>query len=223
VVIGGVRFNVPPQAIRAAVQRRAGAQERLDLVYLWPSLDPPDPAAATAGPAERDRVFVTIATAASLPPVERLKNIYPRYTAPDPSPAPAGLSVFGFRDGTPYQGEDLAFDPAAPERFLARCARTINRLTPGTCLYERRVGEADITVRFPRDWLEGWRDVAAGLDRLIEQLRPAGGRLLTASASATPSCLDQSRSVPRIAIWKLYERSLSSSSTNRTPMNSSPI
>ena len=110
-----------------------------------------------------------------LPPVERLKNIYPRYTAPDPSPAPAGLSVFGFRDGTPYQGEDLAFDPAAPERFLARCARTINRLTPGTCLYERRIGEADVTVRFPRDWLEGWRDVAAGLDRLIGQLRPAGG------------------------------------------------
>ena len=175
VVIGGARFNVPPQAIRVAVQRRAGTQERLDLVYLWPSLDPPGPAAATAGLAERDRVFVTIATAASLPPVERLKNIYPRYTAPDPSPAPAGLSVFGFRDGTPYQGEDLAYDPAAPDRFLARCARTINRLTPGTCLYERRVGEADVTVRFPRDWLEGWRDVAAGLDRLIGQLRPAGG------------------------------------------------
>ncbi len=166
VVIGGAQFNVPPQAIRVAVQRRAGTQERLDLVYLWPSLDPPGPAAATAGLAERDRVFVTIATAASLPPVERLK---------DPSPAPAGLSVFGFRDGTPYQGEDLAFDPAAPERFLARCARTINRLTPGTCLYERRIGEADVTVRFPRDWLEGWRDVAAGLDRLIGQLRPAGG------------------------------------------------
>src|SRR3981081_822773 len=114
VVIGGVRFNVPPQAIRVAVQRRAGTQERLDLVYLWPSLNPPEPAAPTAGLAERARVFVTIATAASLPPVERLKNIYPRYTAPDPSPAPAGLSVFGFRDGTPYQGEDLAYDPAAP-------------------------------------------------------------------------------------------------------------
>jgi len=32
VVIGGARFNVPPQAIRVAVQRRAGTQERLDLV-----------------------------------------------------------------------------------------------------------------------------------------------------------------------------------------------
>ena len=175
VVVAGVPFNVPPQAIRAAVQRRAGTQERLDLVYLWPSLTPPGPDTQTAGLAERDRVFVTITAAASLPPVERLKNIYPRYIAPDPSPAPDGLSVFAFRDGTPYGGEDLAFDPAAPERFLARCARTTHPLTPATCLYERRVGEADVTVRFPREWLESWRDVAAGLDRLIGQLRPAGG------------------------------------------------
>jgi len=175
VVVAGVRFNVPPQAIRAAVQRRAGTQERLDLVYLWPSLTPPGPNVPAAGLAERDRVFVTITVAASLPPVERLKNIYPRYVAPDPSPAPAGLSVFGFREGTPYRGEDLAFDPVAPERFLARCARASHPLTPATCLYERRVGDADVTVRFPRDWLESWRDVAAGLDQLIGQLRPAGG------------------------------------------------
>src|SRR4030088_653929 len=45
VVIGGVRFNVPPQAIRVAVQRRAGTQERLDLVFLWASLVSPHPAA----------------------------------------------------------------------------------------------------------------------------------------------------------------------------------
>jgi hypothetical protein len=175
VVVAGVPFNIPPQAIRVAVQRHAGTQERIDLVYLWPSLTPPDPAAAPAGLGERDRVFVTIAVAASLPPLERLKTIYPHYIATDPSPAPQGLTLFGFRDGTPYQGEDLAFDPAAPEKFLARCSRTPNPLTPGTCLYERRVGDADVTVRFPRDWLEGWRDVAAGLDRLIGQLRPAGG------------------------------------------------
>jgi hypothetical protein len=159
-----------------AVQRRAGTQERIDLVYLWPGLTPPDPSAdALAKPTERDRVFVTVATAASLPPVERLKTIYPRYTAADPTPAAPGLTLFGFRDGTPYEGEDLAFDRDAPEKFLALCARTLNALTPGTCLYERRIGDADITVRFPRDWLSGWRDVETGLDRLIGQLRAAGG------------------------------------------------
>jgi hypothetical protein len=172
ITVAGALFNVPPQAIRVAVQRRAGAQERVDLVYLWPSLAPPDAATAAPRLGERDRVFVTIAIATSLPPLDRLKTIYPRYVAAEPAPAPAGLTLYPFRDGTPYQGEDLAFDAASPEKFLARCARTANALTPGTCLYERRIGNADLTARFPRDWLKDWLNVEAGLDRLIAQLRP---------------------------------------------------
>ena len=74
---------------------------------------------------------------------------------------------------TPYQGEDVVFDAAAPDQFLARCARTVNPLTPGTCMAERRIGDADLTARFPREWLESWRDVEAGLEKLVAQLRPA--------------------------------------------------
>jgi hypothetical protein len=29
-----------------------------------------------------------------------------------------------------------------------------------------------MTIRFPRDWLSDWRNVAAGFDRLTAQLRP---------------------------------------------------
>ena len=36
ITIAGVTFNVPPAAIRVPVQRRPGAQERLDLTFLWP-------------------------------------------------------------------------------------------------------------------------------------------------------------------------------------------
>ena len=173
ITVAGTLFNVPPQAIRMAAQRRSGAQERVDLVYLWPSLAPPDANGRAPTLAERDRLFVTIAAATSLSPVERLKGIYPRYTATEPAPGPAGLAVFAFRDGSPYQGEDVVFDAEAPEKFLARCARTVNLLTPGTCMAERRIGNADITARFPRDWLQSWREVEAGLDKLIGQLRPA--------------------------------------------------
>src|SRR5262249_8743741 len=148
IVVGGVLFNVPPQVMRVAVQRHPGTQERVDLVYLWPSLAPPGPAAPNLG--ERDRVFVTLAAATSLPPIERLKNIYPRYIASAPAPGPQGLAIFVFREGTPYAGEDLVFDAQTPEKFLARCSRTVNALAPGTCLAERRIGEADITLRFPR-------------------------------------------------------------------------
>src|SRR6266540_2839361 len=72
IVVGGVLFNVPPQAMRVAVQRRAGMQERIDLVYAWPSLTPP--AAAASPNAVEERVFVNIAAAAgALAPLDRLK------------------------------------------------------------------------------------------------------------------------------------------------------
>jgi hypothetical protein len=42
------------------------------------------------------------------------------------------------------------------------------------CLSERRIDGADLIVRFPRDWLGGWREVAAGIERLISSLTRRG-------------------------------------------------
>ena len=177
IIVGGVPFNVPPAAIRVPMQRRPGAQSRIDLVFLWPSLTPPDPAlkpSPAAPPNIGERLFVTIAGSdGTLPPAERLKVIYPRYTEGVPVAGPDGLEVRHFRASTPYQGEELIHDPTAPERFLLRCTRKI-AATPGMCLHERRIATADITVRFPREWLVDWRAVASGIDRLIAGMRPAG-------------------------------------------------
>ena len=116
ITIAGVTFNVPPAAIRVPVQRRPGAQERLDLAFLWPSLEPPDvnakpqpaSAAAAAPPQIVGRVFMTISAAANtLAPLERMASIYPRYAVAEAVPGPDGLAVLAFREGTPYQGEDL--------------------------------------------------------------------------------------------------------------------
>jgi hypothetical protein len=79
--------------------------------------------------------------------------------------------VQSFRDGSPYQGEELILDPAAPERFLLRCTRQTGG-TPPMCLHERRIGRADITARFPREWLSDWRRVADGIDRRIAGFKP---------------------------------------------------
>jgi hypothetical protein len=51
ITVAGVAFNLPPAAIRVPAQRRPGAQERVDLVFLWPSLEPPDPNAKPPAPA----------------------------------------------------------------------------------------------------------------------------------------------------------------------------
>src|SRR5258706_14374819 len=83
ITIGGVAFNVPPAAIRFKVQRRPGAQVRVDLSFVWPSLTPPDASMKplpTDTPDITDRLFVTIAASdGTLSPAERFKSIYPRY------------------------------------------------------------------------------------------------------------------------------------------------
>lgn len=179
ITISGVLFNVPPAALRVAVQRHPGNQERIDLAFLWPSLAPPGPVVRrppTEDAQPFDRLFVTVAGAdGTLDTAARFRDIYPRYLGDGPYKGPDGLAVSLFRDGTPYQGEDLFFATTNPEDFIVRCTRPVGGPTPGTCLLERRLGAADVTVRFPRDWLADWRGLAAGVDRLIAQLRGGTG------------------------------------------------
>jgi hypothetical protein len=177
VTVNGVLFNVPPAAIRMAMQRHPGAQERLDLAFLWPSLEPPGPAklAPTEAIPAIDRLFITIEPQSiALAPTERVKSIYPRYLAETQFDGPDGLKVIPFRDGTPYQGEDLFFDPAAQPGFVVRCSRPGAAGTPGMCLYEQRIENTDVTLRFPSDWLAQWRAVNDGIGKLMSRLRPGG-------------------------------------------------
>jgi hypothetical protein len=173
--VAGVVFNIPPAAIRNPIARKPGTHERIDLVYLWPSLNPPDPAfkpEPSASPLAPDRIFMTIAASEGmLPPAERVKTIYPRYLEASARTGPGGLALRAFREGSPYQGEELLYDPQDAGRFLVRCTRNGPGATLGICLYERRIGGTDVTLRFPHDWLDDWRNVASGLERVIASLR----------------------------------------------------
>jgi hypothetical protein len=171
IVVAGVVFNIAPAAIRVPLQRRAGPQDRVDLAYVWPDLTPPD--SHVGGSVAR--MFVTIEPSRStLLPSERLKSIYPRYTEAPSATGPGGLTIAPFRDGTPYQGEDLLYDASSPDRFLVRCNSSRSELTLAMCLFERPDGAAALTFRFPRDWLADWQAVAGATDRLIAGWRPAG-------------------------------------------------
>jgi hypothetical protein len=184
VTVAGVLFDVPPAAIRAAVQRHPGAHERIDLIFTWPSLAPPQPVVGTTTaresdasavpppPSVNDRLFVTIAgLGAVLAPADRLRAIYPRYVEALANFGADGLAVLSFRTGTPYEGEDLVYLAGNPEQFFARCTRQV-RAVPGTCIHERTVDAAEMTLRFSREWLQDWRSVSAGFDRLMAQLHP---------------------------------------------------
>jgi hypothetical protein len=173
VSIGGTLFNLPIDAIRMKIQRHSGQQERTDLSFTFPSLDPPEPPKRISADtiedamAPIDRIFLSIAAHHdTLAPDARLRTIYSRYLEQESKPGQDELMIRAFRESTPYAGEDLFF--AAIPRLDARCTRDTK--TPGMCLSERRIDGADLTFRFPRSWLSRWRDVTEAMDRLAVQL-----------------------------------------------------
>jgi hypothetical protein len=178
VSIGGTLFNVPPAAIRMKIQRHSGPQERVDLSFSFPSLEPPEaPKRVSAADVEAalqpiERIFLSIsAHHDSLAPEMRVRTIYPRYLEANSTPREDGLTMRSFREGSPYGGEDL-FSSNAPD-ISARCTR--DAATPGMCLSERRIDGADLTFRFPRDWLAHWREVSDAIDRLTRELQGRKG------------------------------------------------
>ena len=115
-----------------------------------------------------DRLFLSIsAHHDTLAPDTRVRTIYPRYLEQAASPEQDGLTMRAFKDGSPYGNEDLFF--ASSPVLNARCSR--DGATPGMCLSERRIDGADLTFRFPRNWLSQWREVAGAMDTLTAQLR----------------------------------------------------
>ena len=173
VSVGGTLFNVPSAAIRRKIQRHSGPQERVDLAFTFPSLEPPEaPKHVSADTAEEqpqpiDRIFVSIAAHRdTLAPDMRLRTIYPRYLEQASTTGEDRLTMRAFREGSPYSGEDL-FTSGNPA-LSARCSR--DAATPGMCLTERRIEGADLTFRFPRSWLSQWHDVANAMERLTAQV-----------------------------------------------------
>jgi hypothetical protein len=173
ITVGGMLFNVPSDAIRMRLQRRSGAQDRIDLAFAYPSLSPPEPQKhVTAETVEDtriivDRLLLSIALRSDdMSPDDRIRTIYPRYLD-QRAEERNGLTGRSFLDNTPYRGED--FFVGNNGGFVARCTR--DDLTPGICLSQRRVDTVDMTFRFPRAWLSDWRDVAEAMEKLVVKLR----------------------------------------------------
>jgi hypothetical protein len=173
VSVGSTLFNVPSGSIRMKIQHHTGPQERIDLNFAYPSLEPPEaPKRVSAADVDDamqpiDRIFLSVAAHHdSLAPDIRARTIFPRYLDQTTTAGEDGLAMRAFREGSPYGGEDL-FSAGAPN-FVARCTR--EAATPGMCLSERRVEGADLTFRFPRIWLAQWSNVAEAMDRLTQQL-----------------------------------------------------
>jgi hypothetical protein len=181
VIVGSVAFNIPPEAIRVPMQRRPGTQNRVDLAFQWPSLNPPgvehtaaaknDVTHQNAENGMMNRIFVTIATSSTVEPLQNLQAIYAHYIGNTSFDEHDGLIIQPFLNDTPYQGEDLIYPQKERETMSMRCSRPGLADTPGICLLERHVGDATVTFRFPRAWLSDWRLVETNIGKLLATLQ----------------------------------------------------
>ena len=184
ITVAGVLFDVPPAAIRAAVQRHPGQQERIDLAFHVAVADAAAAGRQDGGQAARetaakcrqrrrraaatsDRLFVTIAgLGAVLPPLERLRtHLSALYREPGERPGRTGSRSCRSAPARPMRAKTWSISAPIRNNF-SPAARGRCRAVPGTCIHERALDGAEITLRFPRDWLGDWRNVAAGFDRL---------------------------------------------------------
>ena len=79
---------------------------------------------------------------------------------------PSGLLHRRYRDGTPFEGEDLYLSPPDGASFAARCAPAKREDAAG-CLAELRLDGLDLRVRFPAARLEAWEAILATLRRAL--------------------------------------------------------
>jgi hypothetical protein len=158
----------------------------------WVTRPVPDPLAAEAGASGRqtvrlpwrdfggdagahigEPVFITALPAdASLAPAERPSVLYARFVAAEARSAPGGLIRRRFRDGTPFEGEDLVVAAPDGRAFWARCATSGSRNDGASCLTEMRFGDTDVQVRFSPALLPRWELLASGVQRRFAPAAP---------------------------------------------------
>jgi hypothetical protein len=101
---------------------------------------------------------------------DRLARIYmPYITDPKGQPEPFGLTRYTFRNGTGYERNDLYVGPGGAELLLLLCERPAQDLPSPNCLaIDRPVAPGvNLSYRFKLAQLSRWRDIAAGVDRLV--------------------------------------------------------
>lgn len=123
---------------------------------------------ADAGRGE-ERLFVTATPAeGTAEATSRLGPHHARFLSAVARSHPSGLLQRRYRDGTPFEGEELYVSPPDGALFAARCAPTKSDAEDGAaCLAELRLGGLDLRVRFPQSRLESWEAILATLRRTL--------------------------------------------------------
>lgn len=175
--VGGHKLAIDKAMIRSADLREGGAVNRLDLVLIWPTLAG---GAANMGPADAPNlIFVALEDATArarspddIDPAGRPVELYARFLEIDAATGPGGLVQRPFRKASPYEGEQLFVSSPDERLFSARCPQDL--ASQDHCLWQTRLDNLDLIVRFRPQHLAEWRHLSGAIRLLMPKLRAKG-------------------------------------------------
>ena len=169
--VGDIRLIYRTGYARFPAGRAGGHLDRLDIAATFPALEPAGNASAALDKAAL--VFLSIGPAErKVAPADLMSLLYARFLESDVLQTEEGLLKRAFHDGSPYDGEDLYFDPPEGRAFAARCARptTPPDGLPETCIAAFRESGADVEMRFTSALLPHWEKLAEGARGLARSM-----------------------------------------------------
>lgn len=166
--IGGRPLTVPANTVRFTEQRRPGSHPSIDLAVTWPELDGRTEATAarfdtpTYAP---DILYLSIRPRQDAwDSAARLAAVYARFFVGEPWPGPAGLQGRRLSPKSGYADEIVYHEPGAVRPFVTRCFPLTAGEPPKMCLRDVVHGNLLVSLRFPEELLERWREIDAALD-----------------------------------------------------------
>jgi hypothetical protein len=171
--VGGLTFTVPANYLVYRSTRQGGEREEVALFAALPDLRgyrESDAHSFTGNPQDSPVIYMLIREEpVNLTEAEKLQRIYLAYVGnPKGEPGPFGLTQYAFRDDSGYRGEDLLVGHLDGRLVVLRCVRLSERVPSPSCLRDLRLAKhVGLSYRFKRAQLSRWREIAAGVDRLI--------------------------------------------------------
>ena len=164
-IIGNDVLEIPLNLMRLASQRQQTVLKQADLVMF--AGDGTGYSREHAGAFLRpdraqDLIFITVVERElHLEMNDRLEPIYAKLLSTFTSDGPAGLVLKPFRQGTGYDGEELAISTAPGKPWIARCQKPENAQYPN-CMRDFFIGSGlTLRFRFSRVLLPQWQAVEA--------------------------------------------------------------
>lgn len=173
-VVGGLKFVVPANYIIYRSARAGGQRKEIALFTTLPDFRGFSEAEAqtfASNTSDSPVIYILVREEpVNLTEQERLERVYMGYVIdPQGKPGPFNLTQYTFREDTGYRGEDLFVGHMDGSLVVLRCVRFSQEVPSPSCLRDNplRKGVA-LTYRFKRANLGSWREIARGVDTLVQ-------------------------------------------------------